>query len=165
MKSVDIKCDFIGNTPNDDMFQSKELKSKLLYFNFSQTTDNPFFSEHQHMRQSVYKICIDNGFQPSVGGDFETYIKELKNHKFCLSPPGRGIDTHRAWEALMVGTIPIMFSSPLDSLFDNLPVVIIKDWSVITPMFLETCYENIHSRIYNFDSLYSSYWKNVLCSI
>ena len=74
------------------------------------------------------------------------------------------MDTHRAWEALMVGTIPIMFSTPLDSLFENLPVVIVNDWTTITKEFLEKKYENIHRKTYNFDSLYSAYWKNVLGS-
>lgn len=34
---------------------------------------------------------------------------------------GRGIDTHRAWEALSLGAVHIMMHSPLDALFENLP--------------------------------------------
>lgn len=145
-------------------FSNKELKSNLVYVNFAQTTDDPFFTHHKDMRQMVYKTCMDNGFECSQSSEFETYIKELKTYKFCITPPGRGVDTHRAWEALMVGTIPIMFSTPLDSLFENLPVVIVTDWTTVTKEFLETTYENIHRKTYKFDTLYSAYWKNILCS-
>ena len=101
-------------------------------------------------------------FPSSKGGDFETYLTELKKHKFCLSPPGRGIDTHRTWESLMVGTIPILLSSPMDSLFNDLPVIIVDDLLKITPAFLEKEYEILRSKIdnYDFSKLYSQYWKD-----
>jgi hypothetical protein len=69
--------------------------------------------------------------------NFEGYIKELSTYKFCLSPPGRGVDTHRTWEALMVGTIPIMISTALDSLFEKLPVIIVKDWFEINEEYIQ----------------------------
>ena len=71
---------------------------------------------------------------------FENYMYELKTYKFCLSPPGRGLDTHRAWEALMMGTIPLMISTTQDHLFEKLPVVIVDDWEQITTQFLNKKY-------------------------
>ena len=35
------------------------------------------------------------------------YLRTLGQHRFVLSPRGNGLDAHRTWEALMVGTIPI----------------------------------------------------------
>ena len=41
--------------------------------------------------------------------------------KFALSPGGTGPDTYRTWEALLVGTIPIVKTSQLDNLYSDLP--------------------------------------------
>jgi hypothetical protein len=62
----------------------------------------------------------------------------------------------------MVGTIPIMLSSPLDPLFEKLPVIIINnidDIQNITEEFLQNQYEIIHTKSYDFSIVYSNYWK------
>jgi hypothetical protein len=133
-------------------------KPNLLYFYFGQTTDNPFYAPHKGIRQQVLDIC-QKGFALSAGADFENYLLALREHRFALSPPGRGLDTHRTWEALMVGTIPIVIRSPLDILYDQLPVLIIDDWSVITPEFLEDRWLEFQKGTYDFSRLYSPYWK------
>jgi len=53
------------------------------------------------------------------------------NHPFVLSLEGNAVDCHRTWEALYLGSIVITMSSALDSLFADLAVVIIHDWSEI----------------------------------
>jgi len=149
-------------------FKDTSLKTELLYFNFSiGTTDNPFITEHKDMRRQVETVFLSKNFVYNQSKHFEGYIKELSNYKFCLSPPGRGVDTHRTWEALMVGTIPIMFSSALDVLFEKLPVIIINDWNIIDESFLNEEYDKIHKKEYDFSILFSDYWKNKIayCSL
>lgn len=53
---------------------------------------------------------------------------------FEVSPRGNGLDCFRTWEALYLGLIPIVKSSTLDPLYEDeeLPVVIVRDWSEIT---------------------------------
>jgi hypothetical protein len=137
-------------------FRSK--KPNLLYFYFGQTTDDPFYTPHKGIRQEVLEIC-QKGFPLSAVADFEDYLISLREHRFALSPPGRGMDTHRTWEALMVGTIPIVIRSPLDILYDKLPVLIIDDWSIITPEYLEERYVEFQKGTYDFSRLYAPYWK------
>jgi hypothetical protein len=55
------------------------------------------------------------------------------NHAFAISPRGSGRDCHRTWEALMLRTIPIVMTSPLDPVYAGFPVVIVEDWREITP--------------------------------
>lgn len=55
------------------------------------------------------------------------------NHAFAISPRGNGRDCHRTWEALMLRTIPIVMTSPLDPVYAGFPVVIVEDWREITP--------------------------------
>ena len=54
---------------------------------------------------------------------------------FEASPQGNGMDCFRTWEALALGTVPIVRASPLDRLYraHDLPVAIVEDWAEITP--------------------------------
>lgn len=65
------------------------------------------------------------------------YIKTLSEYAFALSPFGHGLDCHRTWEILLMRTIPIVETSQLDPLFEQLPVVIVKNWQEITEENLE----------------------------
>lgn len=64
----------------------------------------------------------------------------------------------------MVGTVPIMVSTALDALFEDLPVLIVEDWSVVTEEFLNTKYVELQAKSFNFDICYSSYWEMVFAS-
>ena len=75
--------------------------------------------------------------------DFETYLRHMAAHRFVLCPAGNGLDTHRVWEALLVGSIPVTASSPMDALLRRLPVVIVDDWDEITLPLLEQAYSTL----------------------
>lgn len=63
---------------------------------------------------------------------WETYSK------YCFVISGDGPrDCHRTWELLLLGCIVITKSSSLDTLYQDLPVVIVKDWSEIRESNLE----------------------------
>ena len=143
-------------------FYNKDLKKNLLYFNFNVgTTNNPLYKKHKNIRRDVKNNLI-NKFNWIENKEFEDYITTLETYKFCICPPGRGIDTHRCWEALMVGTIPIVLSSPLNSLYINLPVLIVENFTLITEDYLNYEYNKLINKEYAFEKLYSHYWKNEL---
>ena len=98
---------------------------------------------------------------------FAQYLKELSEFRFVASPNGLGVDCHRTWEAMLVGTIPIITRSFLTEtiLFDDLPVLIIDDWSQITKEFLDENFKKIMSRSYNLDKLQAQYWFNKIRAI
>lgn len=58
-------------------------------------------------------------------------------YAFSISPHGNGLDCHRTWEDLALGCIVIVKTSPLDPLYEGLPVVIVQDWSEVTEENLE----------------------------
>ena len=66
----------------------------------------------------------------------------------------------------MMGTIPLLINTPIDYLFEKLPVIFVKDWDTITPEYLEKEYEIILKNIdqYDFNILYTDYWINMLSS-
>lgn len=49
-------------------------------------------------------------------------------HPFVISPRANGLDCHRTWELLHLGTIPIVTYAHKE-LFDGLPVVLVRNWS------------------------------------
>ena len=57
--------------------------------------------------------------------------KRYADYPFVLSAPGHGLDCHRTWELVYLGCIVITRTSPLDPLFDGLPVVIVDDWKEV----------------------------------
>jgi hypothetical protein len=88
---------------------------------------------------------------------------------FWLSPRGNGIDCHRTWEALYLGRIPIVESSEIDILFQDLPVFIVKDWKEITlekllEVFIDFT-EKRQQNKYNFKKLHPSYWNAMITSL
>jgi hypothetical protein len=146
-----------GNTAVfDDCIKNhkKNLKRKLLYINFS-TWTNPAY------RTPIRSYFEKQGFATCVGiKDTKSYLMDIAEHKFVLSPRGHGLDCHRTWEALLMESYPIVATSPLDPLYHDLPVVIIKDWKEVTPEFLDAKYKELSSpeRTYNFAKLYMPYW-------
>jgi hypothetical protein len=73
----------------------------------------------------------------------EQYIFEMRQYKFVLSPVGNGEDTHRTWEALLAGSIPIVESSVRDAMYEGLPVLILKTWSDLSVELLNEAYKRL----------------------
>ena len=158
---INVKNNFIEN------------KQKLLYVNLSENTSkNPCYTLHTDCRKKIIDILNNNIYNQCENLPFDKYLLSLKNYKFCISPPGRGIDCHRTWEALHLGVIPILLSSPIDNLFIDLPVIIlnnIEDFNKINNDFLITKHinmiNNIKNNKYNLDKLFLSFWKNKINSV
>ncbi len=79
-------------------------------------------------------------------------------YAFVLSPHGRGLDCHRTWEALACGHIVLVPSSPLDSLYEGLPVIPIKDWNEITPQNMNVWLDRYSGCEIGEEKLMSRYW-------
>jgi hypothetical protein len=52
-------------------------------------------------------------------------------YPFVLSARGNGIDCHRTWEILYLGSIVITKRSSLDQLYKDLPVALVDDWNEV----------------------------------
>jgi hypothetical protein len=54
--------------------------------------------------------------------------KLYSQYPFVLSTTGNGMDCHRTWELLCLGCIVATKTSPLDPLYEGLPVLIVEEW-------------------------------------
>eukprot|EP00913_Durusdinium_trenchii_P017208 g16181.t1 len=61
------------------------------------------------------------------------FLQLLGLVSFVAAPWGHGLDTHRVWEALMMGSVPVVLSSPLDVLYEQFPVIILQSWQEAQP--------------------------------
>lgn len=81
---------------------------------------------------------------------------------FTISPRGRGMDCHRTWEAILLGSVPLIPDLPINALFQTLPVVVVRDWASVTPAFLAAERERILDEDFDFAPVLLETWKRRL---
>jgi hypothetical protein len=78
----------------------RRRKPRSVYVNINAST-HPF-------RKKVLDAVNAVGLVNSQSRPFTMYLDELGSHEYCLCVRGNGIDTHRLWEALYLGVVPII---------------------------------------------------------
>ena len=133
----------------------KNLFTNLMYVNFKNN-----FSK----RPEAYDLFKDKSWATVRRGGINrsAFLEEIEKHKFVLCLPGNGIDTHRLWETLYMGSIPIVLDSTNTRFYKDLPICFIKNIEEITEDFLLKKFEEINSQIWNYDMLDLSYWKDII---
>jgi hypothetical protein len=93
----------------------------------------------------------------------QTTFKNQTSFAFVVSPFGQDYECIRTWEALCLGCIVILKTSPIDSIYADLPVLIINDWNEITQPFLELAIERFKQKHqngeFNYEKLTKKYWS------
>ncbi len=123
----------------------RPLRDHLLYANFG-SVSNPAVREP--LLQWIHRpdqSWITKETHSSVQGK-AGYLNQLRTHRFVFCPPGNGEDTHRMWEALYCGAIPVVRISPAMRAFRDLPIVFVKDLTAISPQSLEERFKELGSR-------------------
>ncbi len=134
-------------------------KVHKLYMNFSLSSDIRAKRQSVPSRTQVYNHFINKPFVFNAERkQFEKYLLEMSQYLFVLSPFGGGLDCYRTWEALLVGSIPVVHSSTVNDLYKDLPVIIVEDWREVTEDFLEKKYLEIKGLPYNREKLFLQYW-------
>lgn len=93
--------------------------------------ENPFGGETRDSVEALLRANANVDFQGLKVPRSELW-REKTRYAFVVSPHGHGLDCHRTWESLALGNIPIVKRSPLDPIYDGLPVVVVDDWNEIT---------------------------------
>jgi hypothetical protein len=91
------------------------------------------------------------------------YIEKVRKYKFALEPHGRCYNGYRLYESIILGVIPIVFSSPINELYEDLPILVIDSFEQLNPEFLVNKYIEISSRNdYKLEKLRMTYWTNMM---
>ena len=89
------------------------------------------------------------------------FCNDVLNSKFILCPEGNGIDTHRFWETIYLGRIPVVLHNPVVDSF-NVPKLVLNDWTEFeaeSKRFIEEYDENK----FDYTPLTFDYWVKRIC--
>jgi len=143
--------------------ESVPMSDKLAYMNFNAYN---WLAERAFIHNDYDDMPLEtshvNKWLP-----YTEYCKNVKAHKFTFCPRGNGPDTHRLWESIYLGSIPIVLDyTEMETFFEKLPVLKVKNWLTITDEFLEMEYERIHKTEYDFSMMRFGYWKDLIsCAV
>jgi hypothetical protein len=131
-----------------------ELTGNLLCMNFNIGTNTT-------KRMRPYALLKNKTWVTvKMGQPFDDYLDEIYNHKFVLCPEGNGMDTHRTWEVLYMGSIPVEKRNLNNRFYSDLPICFVDEWEQVTEKFLEDEYTRIKNLIWCRSKLTFEYWKN-----
>jgi hypothetical protein len=109
--------------------RSRRPPTELIFMSFMQT----------HPSRDAAATALRDAFPDapldlSPTRPWPRYLELLGSHRFCACPRGNGIDTHRVWESLYLGVVPVVERSVLSEHWrkQGLPQVIVDDWREVT---------------------------------
>lgn len=127
-------------------------KKGLLYVNFQ---NNSYDRVHykNFFRHQPWVTFRENANLP-----VEQYYEELSEHQFVLSPFGNGLDCYRNYEAMYLGTVPIMEESFMASFMQKcgMPILVSYDFTKLTSGEL---FDVFSPNDFNCEALTKSYWE------
>lgn len=90
---------------------------------------------------------------------FDEYLRDIAEHRFVISPPGKGVDCHRTWETLYLQRIPIVQRHIAVEQFSDLPILFVDDWHEVTKDLLSRVYQEMKSKTWNLRRLSLDYYR------
>jgi hypothetical protein len=83
----------------------KLKKSKNVYININPNT-------YSYRKNLLDEIILQSG-NCSKNKEYSEYLHELSTHYFCFCPRGNGIESHRFWESIYLGVVPIIINNKI----------------------------------------------------
>jgi hypothetical protein len=148
---------------NKDLVEVSRMdieKSNLVYLNFN-------INNYPPQREMVWNLFSQKSWvykRETLHSDDgrRRYLEDIKSSKFVFCPRGNGVDTHRIWETMYMGSIPIVKYEITHESFTDLPILFIENWNEISDEFLEESYKKIVEKNWNLDKLKVGYWTNLI---
>ena len=150
----------ITNISNESLHFSKRIP--IIYGNFHLNfTDD----RHGGWRRKLLNIIPDNiiYYEQSIIKRSESY-KNMSKYSFVVSPFGHGFDCIRTFEALCLGCIVIMKKSFLDIIYEELPVLLVDEWTDVNKELLDKTLIEFSNKTFNYEKLKMKYWVDLVQS-
>lgn len=156
-----LKLGMNGKPRNFRNPNSVGVKStKVLFGPFSNTHPDRVKAHNIFYRSGESHDFLDQRIPPKNFADL------IKSYSYVAAVRGNGVDTHRLWESLYLGSVPIVgkdsWSESLAKL--NLPLKLIDDWTLEG---IELIVKNAKTRNINpteYPALWINYWISKLKS-
>lgn len=151
---------FFNKKIQNDFFTNRKMleKKDIVYVNFTLDTN----LKHRTKALEFAKLLNEENKLIDLTKDTYKYFENITKSKYTLAPWGNGIDTHRFWEALYLGSIPVTLRHTHYENFQNLPAIFLNDYSELT-------YDNLEKYNHKFDLneikiLDINYWFKIINS-
>ena len=134
-----------------------DKKVNKLYINLVKSTN---YQERGNFPESLFNSDWVVHKEPTL--TLNDYLNDLQKYKFILCPWGNGYDTHRLWETLYSGSVPVVRYHPTYSNLSGLPIIFYNDIKELSLKFLNEALLNLNSN--NLEKLSTEYWFDVMKS-
>jgi hypothetical protein len=139
----------------------KDYKDVVIYANFSVRNNREARGPALDAVSAVSGARIGE-FVLSKKGRLRDFMA-MRESGLVLCPRGNGMDTHRFWECLLLGAIPVVLETDHCARLARemkLPAVSIRDWSDLRDRYsLVEEVMSIRSKTWDMTALTASYWK------
>lgn len=146
--------------------QNNIIPNKLVYANFSLNTNNKKRELCYNKIKKIKNITLDVNNNVNINNElyYRNYYDKLLQHIFVICPEGNGIDTHRFWETLYLGRIPIVLSNYVNNSFKDLPIIILDNWDELDELSLIEYIKRFKNNeiYYSIDKLKPDYWTDLI---
>lgn len=90
------------------------------------------------------------------------FLASCRTAGLVACPEGNGIDTHRLWETIYMGGVPVVTESRfMNALFDKIPVVTLRRWEEMSDLkLLEQKWVQATSMRWDSRIILQSFWNN-----
>ena len=131
------------------------IKENKLYINLRKSTNLRERENIENLFKNKDWVVIR---EPNLSID--DYIRDLNKFKFILCPWGNGVDTHRIWEALYCGSIPVT-KSHVGLSFHNLPIISFNNFNNLS---IEKLVAESNKVDINLEALNIKFWNQLIKS-
>jgi len=167
IQSITGQDNKLVNISNNSLHFTNRIPKIYANFHLKTTNFNDCHTDlrHGNWRGRLHEIIPPEiiYFEPTTLPRTQSWEK-MSLYSFVLSPLGNGLDCIRTYEALCLGCIVIIHKSSLNhnSIYSDLPVVVIDDYSCINETFLNYILQLYSKKKFNYEKLYMNYWINLI---
>lgn len=142
-----------------------QIASYRLYLNLNLKTNLAKRGKLFALARAAAGGAVIGTYSPTFEGRSQ-YLDEVASMGLVICPEGNGLDTHRFWETLYLGGIPVVeqnsYGARLSS-YLGLPSIVIDSWNCLgSPSKVQVELENVLSAKWNSKALRFSEWRDAL---
>lgn len=152
---IGVNNSFYKINPNSEdiikaISKKNEKKINKAYVNFNINTK-------QFHRLHTIKMAKSSNFfyHQNEKLNKEDYLIELAKYRYTLCPWGNGFDTHRVWESIYLGSIPIIKYHRAYKHVDNIPLSVVKSFKNLEE-------KNHELKKHDDKKIFFSYWSKLI---
>jgi len=114
------------------------------------------FGETHNSRSALSNLYGDGILNLKNRIDYSHFLTLLSISKYSCCPRGNALDSHRFVESIVCNSIPIVMTSDLDPLYQEMGAIIVTDWNVCEDI------NSMPTPALNRDMVTLEYWQDRL---